>query len=80
MSTTTERIIKALETVPEKKLRIIELANELVGENGELDYVRLDERKADVNLAMAEARAYSQGTEDAIKALTKIDARPGASR
>lgn len=77
---TVERIIKALETVPEKKLRIIELANELVDENGELDYVRLDERQAEVNLAMAEARAYTQATEGAVQVLSRLEPRPEVTR
>jgi len=72
-----DRVVHALETVPEKKLLIIEIANESVTKKGELDYDKLIGKQREVNLAVAEAKAYSQATQRAIHALSDLPARKG---
>jgi len=72
-----ERVIYALDTVSEKKLLIIELANEVTTKKGELDYDSLADKAKDVNLAIAEAKAYAQATQGAIRALSDLPARKG---
>lgn len=72
-----ERLVSALKTVPEKRLLIIDLANEAVNGKGELDYDLLSERQPEVNLAVAEAKAYSHSTQRLIEALKNLPARYG---
>ena len=70
-----EQIVQALKKVPEKHLMIVELARELVKEDGELDFDTLAERQREVNLAVAEAKAYSKATSRAVDSLRRLKAR-----
>ena len=70
-----DRVITALATVPKTELKIIQLARELVGENGQLDHDKATQRGPEVNLALAEAGAYTRSTAQAITALRDIAAR-----
>ena len=70
-----EQIVRALKKVPEKHLMIVELARELVNGDGELDYDTTVERQREVNLAIAEAKAYSKATSRAIDSLRRLKAR-----
>jgi len=70
-----EQIVQALKKVPEKHLMIVELARELVKEDGELDYDTTAERQREVNLAVAEAKAYSKATSRAVDSLRRLKAR-----
>lgn len=72
-----DKVVRALKTVPEKSLLIIEIANESVTKKGELDYDKLIGKQREVNLAVAEAKAYSQATQRAIRALSDLPARAG---
>lgn len=72
-----EKITQALKTVPEKHLLIVDLARQVVNEKGELDYDLLADRQRDVNLAIAEAKAYSNATIRAIETLRGLKAHPG---
>ena len=65
-------LIRALETVPEKKLRLLELAKELVGPDGKLDMDRAVARAAEVDAAVKEARAYISETEKLKWALQRL--------
>jgi len=76
---TIEKIIAAMARVPEKKLRIIELANSMTGPDGKFDFDRVQSMQAEVNLARAEAMAYARDTETAVNALGKLKARHGGS-
>lgn len=78
MTTVTERIISTLGTVPEKRLRLIELAREMAGPDG-LDGKRLAAAQPEVNLAAAEARGYVAATEAARGALKRIQPVPGGA-
>lgn len=70
-----ERVLAALATVPEKTLRIVELARELVGADGQLDTDKAAAMAPEVNLAVAEANAYTRATAQAILALQGIAPR-----
>jgi len=72
-----ERVVRALKTVPEKHLLIIDLAKEAVNSEGELDYDYLADKQREVNLAVAEAKAYGQATKRAIESLSHLPARQG---
>lgn len=69
------RVVTALLKVPEKKLRIIELVNEVPIKNGELDYDELAKRQLDVTLAIGEAKSYGAHTLQAVDSLVRLRAR-----
>lgn len=70
-----DRVVNALQKVPEKKLLIIELANTIPIVNGELDYAELADKQLQINLAVAEAKAYGTHTIMAVDALIRLRAR-----
>jgi len=70
-----EMVVRSLRKVPEKKLLIIELANTIPIANGELDYAELTERQLEINLAIAEAKAYGSHTIMAVDSLVRLRAR-----
>lgn len=72
-----ERVTHALSTVPEKSLLIVEIANEVTDKKGALDFDKLIDRQREVNLAVAEAKAYVQATQKAVQALKNMPARKG---
>lgn len=72
-----DKVVRALKSVPEKSLLIVDLANEVVTKKGELDYDKLIDKQREVNLAVAEAKAYSKATQRALKALMSLPARQG---
>jgi len=72
-----ERVVHALKSVPPKKLLIIELVNQLTIKYGELDYAELAERQPEINLAIAEAKAYGTHTIQAVDALIRLQSREG---
>lgn len=71
-----DRVVRALRKVPEKRLLIIDLTNQLA-RKGELDMDALADRQPEVNLAVAEAKAYGQATSRAVEALKRLEARAG---
>jgi len=70
-----DRVVAALLKVPEKKLRIIAIVNEIPIVNGSLDYQELSKRQLDVSLAIAEAKAYGAHTIQAVDALVRLRGR-----
>ena len=64
-----ERVVRALEKVPEKKLLIIDLVNQIPIVNGDLDAVEVSNRQVEINLAIAEAKAYGTHTIMSVEAL-----------
>jgi len=70
-----ERVIRSLRKVPAKHLRIIELANQIPIKYGELDYAEVAERQPEINLAVAEAKAYGAHTIQAVDALIRLQSR-----
>lgn len=75
--TNNDQIIEILRKVPEKKLLIIELANSIPLKYGSLDVDAVREMQPQINLAVAEARAYSDRTAKAVASLIRL---PAASR
>ena len=74
MKNDTDLVIEALKKVPEKSLKIIELVNSLTLRDGDLDYEELAKIQPEVNLAVAEAKAYGAHTLMAVNALIRVKA------
>ncbi len=72
-----DRVVRALVKVPPKKLLIIELANQIPIKHGELDYAEVAERQPEINLAVAEAKAYGSHTIQAVDALIRLQGKEG---
>ena len=70
-----DRVMAALKQVPKKDLLIIELTNQACGEDGQLDYDKLESIQPDVNLAIAEAKMYGAHTLLAVDALKRLAPR-----
>lgn len=68
-------LVSILRHVPEKRLRILELAAELLDEHGEVDLDAAAARQPEVNLAVAEAEVYARATCQVVQALRQIDPR-----
>ena len=68
-------VVRVIRGVPEKRLRVFELAGQLLRPNGELDSEAAADREPDVNLAIAEAKAYGRATEQAVDALRRLAPR-----
>jgi len=70
-----ERIVNALRKVPERKLRLIELANQVKITNGQLDYAELLSIAPEINLAIKEAEVYGSNTIRMVEALVHVRAK-----
>ena len=70
-----DRIIVALKKVSEKHLLIIELANRVCTEDGEVDHGKLESIQPEVNLAIAEAKMYGANTLVAVDTLKRLPPR-----
>ena len=66
-----ERHINALKRVPECRLRIIDLAWKIAGENDKLDD-SLFFHNVEVEAAVKEARAYASDTRKAVELLCRL--------
>ena len=75
--TDTERVRRVLEKVPEKRLRIVDLAWQVLDSQGQLDFSKVVAKQREVNLALAEAGAYCKATERAVAALRRLPAKAG---
>lgn len=71
-----QRVVNALEKVPEKHLLIIELANNIPIRGGDLDPLVLTDMVPQINLATAEAVAYGTQTIQAVEALAQVPGQP----
>ena len=69
------RILAIIRAVPEQTLRVCELAGQLLDRNGELDLDAAAGREPEINLAIAEARAYGRATDQAVAALRRLAPR-----
>ncbi len=70
-----ERVVTALQKVPEKKLLIIELANRVKIINGQLDYAEMLNLAPEINLATKEAEVYGSNTIRMVDALVHVRAK-----
>lgn len=68
-------VVAVLRRVPARRLRIVDLAAELLDATGELDVDQAAARQPEINLAAAEARAYARATQQATEALRQLPAR-----
>jgi len=67
-----DRVVAALLKVPEKKLLIIQLVNQIPIANGVFDYNELSKRQLDINLAVQEAKVYGSHTIQAVDSLVRL--------
>ena len=70
-----EKVVTALQKVPEKKLLIIELANRVKIINGQLDYAEMLNLAPEINLATKEAEVYGSNTIRMVDALVRVRAK-----
>ena len=68
----TGELIRALRKVPEFRLRLIGLAWEVIGGDGNLDGKSLAFRSKELKEAIDEAEAYSRATKEAVRCLRKM--------
>ena len=68
-------VVVILRRVPEMRLRVFELAAELLDEHGDVDVEVAARRHPEVNLALAEVEGYVRATRQASEALVKLRPR-----
>jgi PRTRC genetic system protein C len=71
----TPDVVAILRRVPEKRLRVYELAAELLDDRGEVDVEAAALRQPEVNLALAEVEGYVRATREASEALLQLPPR-----
>ena len=65
----TDDVVRALISVPEKRLRLIELTREIVAEDGSIDPKKVSFYRKELDEAVAEAEAYARETNEAVRCL-----------
>jgi len=65
-------LICALKEVPEFRLRLLQLARELVGEDGTIDFEKAAFYRKQTEDAIKEAQGYAQATKEAVRCLREI--------
>jgi hypothetical protein len=65
-------LIRILKEVPETRLRIIDLAWKVVGEDGAIDPDKVALHYKELKEATDEAEAYSEATKEAVKCLEDL--------
>ena len=68
----TYDLISALKMVPESRLRLIELAWEVTGDDGSANLEKLAFRGEELTKAVDEAKAYAQATREAVQCLIEM--------
>ncbi len=68
-------VVAILRRVPETRLRVFELAAELLDQDGELDLDAAATRRPEINLAIAEVEVYTRATRQAVEAIRRLPAR-----
>lgn len=68
----TGELIRILETLPEFRLRILELAWKVVGDDGTPDLERAALFYKEIREAADEAEAYAKGAKEATQCLIKM--------
>ncbi len=69
-----DRMVVILRKIPEKRLLIIDLANQLT-KDGSIDYQAAADIQPEINLAIAEAKAYGTHTLRAVDCLWRLRAK-----
>lgn len=62
-------LVEILKGVPECRLRLIDLAHKVVGDDGKVDLNRLAFHSKEIGEAIKEAEAYREATREAIRCL-----------
>lgn len=65
-------LIGALKGLPEFRLRLIELAWELAGEDGSIDFEKASFYRKETEDAIKEAQGYGRATKEAVRCLRQI--------
>ena len=68
----TPGLIRILEGLPEKRLRLIDLTWKVVDDEGAIDPDKVALNYKEISEAVDEAQAYSQATERAVRCLESI--------
>ena len=68
----TSDLIRILEAVPEKRLRILDLCHKLIGEDGEIDPTKVAFYSKELVEATEEAEQYSKETREAVRCLRDL--------
>lgn len=72
MQNQLETIIEILRRIPEKKLLIIELANQIPIRYGNFDLEALSHLQTEIKLAKSEAEEYAKHTVQAVEQIIRI--------
>ena len=72
LATRHSLLVTVLAHVPEARLRVFELAEDLVTTEGELDVDQAGLRQPEIALALAEADHYAHATRQAVQALRRL--------
>ena len=65
-------LIDALKRVPEFRLRLVELAQKLAGEDGSIDFEKAAFYRQEIEDAIKEAQGYARATKEAVRCLRQI--------
>ena len=65
-------VIRALQTVPEKRLQLIELARQVVKTDGTIDLEKASFLAAEISQASQEAEGYGNATQRAVWSLKRL--------
>jgi hypothetical protein len=68
----TKDLIRVLKTVPEFRLRLIELAWKVIREDGQVDQDKVSFNRKEIDEAVEEAKAYGQATKEAVRCLMQM--------
>ncbi|TRZ50571.1 MAG: hypothetical protein D4S01_06465 [Dehalococcoidia bacterium] len=68
----TRELVRVLEKVPGKHLRILNLAWEVIGEDGKIDAEKVALHYREIVEAKDEAQAYSDETREAVRCLRNL--------
>lgn len=67
-----DKLVMSLKKVPAARLKILELANEIPVANGTFAPFELSQRKVDIDLAIKQAEAYGERTNELVNTLTRM--------
>jgi hypothetical protein len=72
---TVKRIVAALRQVPEKRFRIMELAPQLLDDNGKVSVVKAMDAQGDLNMAILEVETYIKQSRNLRQTLSNMSGK-----
>jgi hypothetical protein len=66
-------VVRVLSKIPPKSLRIVELLNQIPVVHGDLDLNVMEKLGSEIEEAKKEAEAYKHATEEAVRAILRLD-------